>query len=79
MIKLILRTKLLKNITIKQIKYAVIIAIRHGTTAALKGNVKLRSDCFIARYAHTTPISNVATSDQSIFYLRHAQSHSSRW
>ena len=59
-------------------KSAVIIAIGHGTSAALKGNVRWRSDWFIARYAQTTPISNVATSDQPLLDLRQAQSHLSR-
>ena len=59
-------------------KSAVIIAIHHGTSTALKGNVRWRSDWFIARYAQTTPISNVATPDQPILDLRQAQSHLSR-
>ena len=59
-------------------KSAVIIAIRHGTSSALKGNVRWRSDWFIAGYAQTTPISNVATSDQPPLDLRQAQSHLSR-
>ena len=47
---------------------------RHGTSApAFKGNVRRRSDWFIARYAQTTPMTNVATSDQSILDLRWAQ------
>ena len=37
-------------------KSAVIIAIRHGTSApALKGNVRWRSDWLFSRYAQTTP------------------------
>ena len=55
-------------------KFAIIIAIRHGTSApAFKGNVRWRSDWFIARYAQTTPMSNVATSDQPILDLRRVQ------
>ena len=55
-------------------KFAVIIAMPHGTSApALKGNVRRRSDWFIARYAQTTPMTNVPTSDQPILDLRRAQ------
>ena len=55
-------------------KFSIIIAIRHGTSApAFKGNVRWRSDWFIARYAQTTPMSNVATSDQPILDLRRGQ------
>ena len=55
-------------------KFAIMIAIRHGTSApAFKGNVRWRSDWFIARYAQTTPMSNVATSAQPILDLCRAQ------
>ena len=40
---------------------------------AFKGNVRKRSDWFIARYAQTIPMTNVATSDQPILDLRWAQ------
>ena len=47
---------------------------RHGTSApAFKGNVRWRSDWFIACYAQTTPMTNVATSGQPILDLRWAQ------
>ena len=44
-----------------------------GSAPAFKGNVRRRSDWFIARYAQTTPMTNVATSDQPILDLRWAQ------
>ena len=48
--------------------------IRHGTSApAFKGNVRRCSDWFIARYAQTTPMTNVATTDQPILDLHWAQ------
>ena len=44
----------------------------------IKGNVRRRSDWFIARYAQTTPMTNVATSDQPILDLRRHNSNSAQ-
>ena len=47
---------------------------RLGPVVAMRDVLAMeQSDWFIALYAQTTPMTNVATSDQPILYLRWAQ------